>query len=108
MGGYGFLRETFSVSKFDGEKLSIYDMGRKKYSEITLCLKNCFCRKQNNVATTIFKNFAARQSQHKLTLQVKWVSPNEGHNRPLSVNLKPLAINIKPITLKTTRTSEKT
>ena len=42
--------ENNFVSKFDEKKNSVSDMGRRKYSESTLCLKKLVFIEKNNVA----------------------------------------------------------
>ena len=39
-----FWGKTFTVSKLDGENISVSDMGRKKYFESTYALENSFCK----------------------------------------------------------------
>ena len=55
-GGLWFFGgEKFLLANLIEKKNSVSEMGRKKYSVSTLCLKNCcFCRKIHNVATRIF------------------------------------------------------
>ena len=61
--GYDSLGRKNSVSKFYGKNIFVSDIGRKKYSESTLCLKrNSFLQEKNNVLTTIII-FAALRSK---------------------------------------------
>ena len=66
---WGFWGEFFFFlsANLMGNKFSVSDMDRKKSSESTLCLlKYCFCRKNNNVATTCCeKQFPMRHEAGK-------------------------------------------
>ena len=45
-GGLWFFGKTFSLSKFDGEKYFVSEMGRKNILKALYALKNCFGRKK--------------------------------------------------------------